>query len=115
MQPSWESIAKIDFSDLQKLSLKVIPTATNLLRFVLSVTRSADCGSYNTYDSSYDSIDIKKPVPLVSHPECGDLKYVSVTKDPFISELSTSHAAQVYTTDVALAQLMVAVRSQLSW
>ena len=79
------------------------------------MTCSADCGRYNTYDSSYDSIDIKKPVPLVSHPECGDLKYVSVTKDPFISKLSESHAAQVYTTDVALAHLMVAVRSQFSW
>ena len=97
------------------MSRKVIPTATNLLCLLLFVTCSADCGRYNTYDSSYDSIDIKKPVPLVSHPECGDLKYVSVTKDPFISKLSESHAAQVYTTDVALAQLMVAVRSQLSW
>lgn len=36
-------------------------------------------------------------------------------KDPFIAQLVSSKAAQIYTTDVALSQLMVAVRSQLSW
>ena len=60
-------------------------------------------------------ISVKKPVNLESHKECGDLKSVSVVKDPFISQISDKHVATVYTTDMARAHIMVAIRSQLSW
>lgn len=76
---------------------------------------SAQCGSYNTYNNSFDSIDFKKPVVLEKHPECGDLKNVSVLKDPFITEVATTNVANVYTTDVAFAHIMAITRSQLSW
>ena len=36
-------------------------------------------------------------------------------QDPFMEQLAANNAANVYTTDVALAHLLVATRSQLSW
>ena len=92
----------MDFSDLAKLSTKVLPTATTLSSRHSLLTSSAECGSYNDYNPQYDLISVKKPVNLESHKECGDLH-------------SDKNVATVYTTDVALAHLMVAIRSQLSW
>ena len=85
----------MDFSDLAKLSTKVLPTATTLSSRHSLLTSSAECGSYNDYNPQYDLI--------------------SVMKDPFLSQVSDKNVATVYTTDVALAHLMVAIRSQLSW
>lgn len=81
----------------------------------LFLPSSASCGSYNTYNPLFDSINLKKTATLEDHAASGDLKVTSVMKDPFIAQLVSSKAAQIYTTDVALSQLMVAVRSQLSW
>lgn len=105
----------MDFSDLAKLSTKVLPTATTLSSRHSLLTSSAECGSYNDYNPQYDLIFVKKPVNLESHKECGDLHSISVMKDPFLSQVSDKNVATVYTTDVALAHLMVAIRSQLSW
>ncbi|KAM7454772.1 hypothetical protein BLSTO_04470 [Blastocystis sp. subtype 1] len=105
IKPTWKKICQMDFSDLAKLSTKVLPTATTF----------AECGSYNDYNPQYDLISVKKPVNLESHKECGDLHSISVMKDPFLSQVSDKNVATVYTTDVALAHLMVAIRSQLSW
>lgn len=76
---------------------------------------SAECGSYERYINTYDRISVQKPVVLNSFEESGDLSFVSAEKDPFLEELSSKNVANVYTTDVALAHLMVATRSQLSW
>lgn len=76
---------------------------------------SAECGSFNTYNNDYDSINLKKPVVLEKHDECGNIKTVSVMKDPFIAQVAESKAATVYTTDAALACIMAVTRSQLSW
>lgn len=76
---------------------------------------SAECGSVNTYTNSFDSINPKKPLVLESHPECGDMKTISVLKDPFLMQLAERKAATVYTTDVALSYIMAVTRSQLSW
>lgn len=76
---------------------------------------SAECGSFNTYNNDYDSINLKKPVVLEKHDECGSIKTVSVMKDPFIAQVAESKAATVYTTDAALACIMAVTRSQLSW
>lgn len=81
----------------------------------LFLPSSASCGSYNTYNPLFDAINLKKTATLEDHAASGDLKVTSVMKDPFIAQLVSSKAAQIYTTDVALSQLMVAVRSQLSW
>ena len=105
----------MDFSDLAKLSTKVLPTATTLSSRHSLLTSSAECGSYNDYNPQDDLISVKKPVNLESHKECGDLHSISVMKDPFLSQVSDKNVATVYTTDVALAHLMVAIRSQLSW
>lgn len=67
------------------------------------------------YKNAYNNIDVKKPVLLEKHPECGDLKPVSALKDPFLMALSESNTATVYTTDVALSYIMAVTRSQLSW
>ena len=105
----------MDFSDLAKLPTKVLPIATTLSSRHSLLTSSAECGSYNDYNPQYDLISVKKPVNLESHKECGDLHSISVMKDPFLSQVSDKNVATVYTTDVALAHLMVAIRSQLSW
>lgn len=60
-------------------------------------------------------MNIKKTVALESHPEAGELKSVSVLKDPFIMQVSDNHLASVYTTDVALSYIMAVTHSQLSW
>ena len=75
----------------------------------------AECGSYERYINSYDRISVQKPVVLNSYEDSGELSFVSVEKDPFVEQVSSSNVANVYTTDVALAHLMVATRSQLSW
>ena len=75
----------------------------------------AECGSYDRYINSYDRVSVQKPVVLNSFEERGELSFVSAEKDPFIEQVSASNVANVYTTDVALAHLMVATRSQLSW
>ena len=85
------------------------------LRRSLSSPNSASCGSYNTYNPVYDTINLKKTMALEDHAASGDLKVISVMKDPFIAQLASSKTAQIYTTDVALSQLMMAIRSQLSW
>lgn len=105
----------MDFRDLAQLSLKTLPTVSELFLSLCSLPSSASCGSYNTYDPQFDSINLKKTATLEDHAASGDLKVTSVMKDPFIAQLVSSKAAQIYTTDVALSQLMVAVRSQLSW
>ena len=79
------------------------------------LTIRAECGSYNTYNNKLDSIDFKKPIVLEKHSECGDLKNVSVLKDPFITQVAPTKVANVYTTDVAFAHIMAITRSQLSW
>lgn len=76
---------------------------------------SAECGSFNTYNNEFDAVNLKKPVMLEKHDECGNIKTVSVMKDPFIAQVAESKAATVYTTDAALACIMAVTRSQLSW
>ena len=82
---------------------------------MFGLRRSADCGSYERYDASYDRVTVKKPVVLESQEASGSLAFVSATRDPFLAELATQKVANVYATDVALAHLLVATRSQLSW
>ncbi|CBK23546.2 uncharacterized protein [Blastocystis hominis] len=105
IKSTWPSLFQVDFRDLAQLTLKTLP----------AVSEFASCGSYNTYNPLYDSVNLKKTAALEDHAASGDLKVTSVMKDPFIAQLVNSKAAQIYTTDVALSQLMVAIRSQLSW
>lgn len=75
----------------------------------------AECGSCNYMDPKFNSITVQKPVPLEVYPNLGDVHVIPVLKDPFIMNVSKKNTATVYTTDTALAHIMVATRSQFSW
>ena len=66
-------------------------------------------------DPKFNSITVQKPVPLEVYPNLGDVHVIPVLKDPFIMNVSKKNTATVYTTDTALAHIMVATRSQFSW
>lgn len=89
-----------------------LPSCKSIMK---SLTSSADCGCCNIYNNTYDSMNIKKTVALESHPEAGDLKSVSVLKDPFIMQVAEKKIASIYTTDTALSYIMAVTHSQLSW
>ena len=76
---------------------------------------SADCGEYNLYDNSFDRVVVQKPAVLPSFEKVDLPHAISAEQDPFMEGMAANNAANVYTTDVALAHLMVATRSQLSW
>lgn len=76
---------------------------------------SADCGEYKLYDNAFDRVVVQKPAVLPSFEKVDLPHAISAEQDPFMEGMAANNAANVYTTDVALAHLMVATRSQLSW
>lgn len=58
---------------------------------------------------------VQKPVVLTSFEQVDLPHTISAEEDPFMEGMAANNAANIYTTDVALAHLMVATRSQLSW
>ena len=76
---------------------------------------SAECGEYKLYDNAFDRVVVQKPAVLPSFEKVDLPHAISAEQDPFMEGMAANNAANVYTTDVALAHLMVATRSQLSW
>ena len=67
------------------------------------------------YDNAFDRVVVQKPAVLPSFEKVDLPHAISAEQDPFMEGMAANNAANVYTTDVALAHLMVATRSQLSW
>ena len=67
------------------------------------------------YDNAFDRVVVQKPALLTSFEKVDLPHAISAEEDPFMEGMAANNAANIYTTDVALAHLMVATRSQLSW
>jgi len=104
VRPDWIVLEEMERTQLSKLSLPTVQEPQDLLR----------CGSMESYDKSYDRVNVKQEKPLKRIDRI--FHTVTTTDDPIIRKLTRSEEdANVFATDAILATLMCCTRSVYSW